>query len=542
MKNSHVTDQLTSPYATDERGRTSSSAFLSFLAVRLLSTKMSQDEIVSEAHNKVVISGAGLVGCLTAIYMAKRGFQVELYEGRPDSRKLENQQGRSINLALSNRAFRALGHIDPNIVKQVHDIGMKMYGRYIHLKNGQCTFQPYGREDQYILSVSRRFLNEYLLSRAEELPNVKVHFSEKVSGMNLALTDGTVKVQTKAGNEVRCRFIVGADGVHSVVRQTMQEYGKVRFQYLQQYITHAYKELTIGAIEGREGNDRFKLRNDSLHIWPRGDFMIIALPNPTGDFTATVFMRMKSDPSMSPYSFETLNTDEKVLEFFKTEFPDFYAITGDSLILQDWHENPTSGLMHVKCDPYHLQDKCLLLGDSAHAIIPFYGQGVNCGFEDVYVLNQIMDKYSKEELKQVLGQVLAEYTRIRKPSCDAISDLSKYNFIEMCSRTASYSFLITNKISNLLHRLIPKKYLPLYTMVTFTPEMPYDEAWSRHLRREIVVKQVSDILSWVIIAGTVYGSYRYLKQVANSPPSDSTARKVVDSVWTTLQKFFNKIF
>jgi kynurenine 3-monooxygenase len=493
--------------------------------------------LAEQAKNVVLVSGAGLVGCLTAIYMAKRGYQVQVYEGRPDTRKLKEGQGRSINLALSNRAFRALGYVDPNIIDQVHNIGMKMYGRYIHLKNGKCTFQPYGREDQYILSVSRRFLNEYLLTRAEEMPNVKVHFSEKVSGMNLSLTDGTVKVQTRAGAEIRCRLVIGADGVHSVVRQTMQEYGKVRFQYLQQYITHGYKELTIPPNEEETGAKRFKLRSDSLHIWPRGDFMVIALPNPGGDFTATVFIRMKPDLAVSPYSFETLDNDEKVLKFFQTEFPDFYKITGKDVILKDWHENPTSGLMHVKCDPYHFKDKCVLLGDSAHAIIPFYGQGVNCGFEDVYVLNKILDKYSRENIRDALE----EYTRIRKPACDAISDLSKFNFIEMSAKTASYSFLIANKISNLIHRWIPS-YLPLYTMVTFTPEMSYNEAWSTHLQRENYTKKITNTIIWLVTTASVYGAYKFIKHVANSPPSNTPMRKLIDSIWSGLQGLVQKIF
>ncbi|KAL0490599.1 kynurenine 3-monooxygenase, partial [Acrasis kona] len=485
---------------------------------------LNEQKVVEESKNTVLVSGAGLVGSLAAIYLAKRGYNVEVYEGRPDSRNLEGQQGRSINLALSNRAFRALGGVDKQIIEEVHNIGVKMFGRYIHLKNGQNTFQPYGRQDQYILSVSRGFLNEYLMTKAEQLPNVKLHFEDKITGMNLSLNDGTIKVQTKTGTERRVKLVIGSDGVHSVVRQVMQEYGKARFQYLQQYVPHGYKELTLQAGP----NNKFLMRSDSLHIWPRGDFLLIALPNRTGDFTCTVFMRMKHDEKYedSP-SFDRLDTDDKVVRFISTEFPDFYQLAGKERILHDWHSNPTSGLMHVKCDPYHFKDKCVLLGDSAHAIIPFYGQGVNCGFEDVYILDEMFKKYEKEGI----GKVLSMYTQVRKPSCDAISDLSKLNFIEMSSKTASYSFLLKNKIGNLLHRLMPDRYLPLYTMVTFTPEMSYATAWSTHLRREKTVAKVTHVSAWLILIGGLYAVYRYVKSVAMSPPQNTQWRRLIDYIW-----------
>lgn len=445
----------------------------------------------NDDDNTVIISGAGPVGCLAACYMAKRGYQVQVFESRVDSRKEEIVQGRSINLALSNRAFESLAQISPKIVQDIHDHGIKMFGRYVHLKDGSESFQPYGKADQYILSVGRRFLNEYLLSFAESMPNVNVHFSERTLDVDLVAPSIT-NATGLASTPLKGKFILGADGLHSVVRQRMQEFGGARMQYQQHFVSHSYKELVLPATASGE----FAVRSDCLHIWPRHDFMLIALPNPTKDFTVTLFMREKTDLSRSPYSFESLDSDDKILDFLNKEFPDFVKLVPN--VLDVWHENPKSPLMWLKCNPHHYKDKVVLLGDAAHAIIPFYGQGVNCGFEDCKTLNQMFDQVGDDNLEKVFE----EYSKVRKPSTDAICELSEHNFIEMSSSTASTSYLLKKKFGMFLHKLFPNKFLPLYTMVTFTPSMSYAEAWNTYKQRE---KRISSIADSIVNIGLTAG-------------------------------------
>jgi kynurenine 3-monooxygenase len=463
-----------------------------------MSTYATQRE--SNMEDTVIIAGAGPVGCLAACYMAKRGYNVEMFEGRKDSRKEDITEGRSINLALSNRAFKALEVISPKIVDDLHANGIKMFGRYVHLKDGSESFQPYGREDQYILSVGRRFLNEYLLTFTESFPNVKIHFHEKVTNVDLSVPSVTTKNQ----KNVKARFIIGADGIHSVLRQTLQEYGPARMEYQQHFMTHSYKELILPPT--KDGD--FALRPDSLHIWPRHDFMLIALPNPTKDFTVTLFLREKTDLKYSPYSFENLDTDDKVLSFLNKEFPDFVKLVPN--LLEVWHENPKSPLMWLKCYPHHFQDKVLLIGDAAHAIIPFYGQGVNAGFEDCRILNEILDKNN-------LAQSFAEYTRTRKPATDAICELSEYNFTEMSSSTASTFFVLYRKFGIFLNKLFPSTFIPLYTMVTFSPEMSYDQAWNTYKNREKRMKWLGSFLfKSAVFTGLGFGfwyGYNYIKKL-----------------------------
>lgn len=472
-------------------------------------------------NNTVLISGAGPVGCLAACFMAQRGYQVEVFESRSDSRLATSLvQGRSINMALSNRAFESLNKISPTLVEDIHGHGLKMYGRHVHLKDGSQSFQPYGKEDQYILSVGRRFLNELLLTHAESLPNVRVHFDQKSLDVDLSAPSLTTAVaphnreKRENSGELpatttathRGKFIVGADGLHSAVRQKMQGFGGARMDYHQHFVSHSYKELVLPA----SATGDFVVRSDALHIWPRHDFMLIALPNPTKDFTVTLFLREKTDLSRSPYSFEALDSDEKILDFFRKEFPDFLDLCPN--VLETWHENPKCPLMWLKCNPHHYKDKAVLLGDAAHAIIPFYGQGVNCGFEDCKVLNQMFDLYGDSQL----SQVFEEYSKVRKPSTDAICELSEHNFIEMSSSTAKTSHVLKKKFGMFLHKLFPSRFLPLYTMVTFTPEMTYAEAWSTYKKREKRISSLADaVLGVGMTAGVLFAADYALKRYFN---------------------------
>lgn len=442
---------------------------------------------MNNSNETVLISGAGPVGCLAAAYLSKRGYKIEIFESRADSRHESIAQGRSINLALSNRAFDSLAKTSPKIVEDLHKNGIKMFGRYVHLKDGSESYQPYGKKDQYILSVGRRYLNEYLVSFVEQLPNVKIHFSEKTLDVNL---EEPSIVTTNFRQGVKGKFLVGADGINSVLRKKLQDSPHARLEYQQHFMTHSYKELFLPPNKDGE----FALRSDCLHIWPRHDFMLIALPNPDKDFTVTLFLREKTDLSFSPYSFENLDTDQKVVAFLNTEFPSFVKMVPN--LLEVWHENPKSPLMWLKLAPHHYKDKAIMIGDAAHAIIPFYGQGVNCGFEDCKVLGQMFDQFGDDHL----ATVFEEYSTLRKPSTDAICELSEHNFTEMSSSTASTSFVLKKKFGLFLHKLFSTRFLPLYTMVTFTPSVSYAEAISTHKKREERIGYFADLLVKSVLA------------------------------------------
>jgi kynurenine 3-monooxygenase len=452
-------------------------------------------------NSKVVVSGAGPVGCLAACYLAKRGYSVEMYESRPDSRTEEIAQGRSINLALSNRAFEALGGVSQQIVDDLHANGIKMFGRYVHLKDGTESFQAYGKPDQYILSVGRRFLNEHLMTCAESY-GVKIHFNDGTKSVNLENTTITTKQQ----HNVPAQFLIGADGVHSPIRRSLQEYGNCRMEYQQHYMTHGYKELILLPTATGE----HALRADSLHIWPREDFMLIALPNPSKDFTVTLFLRDKTDLSKSPYSFENLDSEQKILEFFRKEFPDYVKLTGEERLIESWNENPTSGLLWIKAYPHHYNN-VLLIGDAAHAIIPFYGQGVNCGFEDCRVLDSLWDEHNGD-----VKHIFEHYTNIRKSATDAICELAEYNFVEMAALTASQSFVLKKKIGALLYKWFPDRFIPLYTMVTFSPHISYDVAYNTYKKREAGLTTATKIITrgflLAALSGAAYFAYDYYKK------------------------------
>jgi kynurenine 3-monooxygenase len=415
----------------------------------------------------IAIAGAGLVGSLLSIYLAKRGHSVTVFERRGDMRQSGYEGGRSINLALSNRGIRALDEVD--VADEIKKVTIPMHGRIMHNRQGELSFQPYGNEGQFINSVSRSALNIVLMNKAESL-GVEFKFDQRITKVDLDKTTITVDHQ-KSSTETKYDYIIGADGAFSAVRGAFQITD--RFDYSQEYIDHGYKELHIPA--GKAG--AFKLEKNALHIWPRESFMMIALPNPDGSFTCTLFFPFEGTPS-----FSHLKTDAEVSMFFESTFPD--AVSLMPTLLEDYNTNPTSSLVTVRCYPW-VKNNTLLIGDAAHALVPFFGQGMNAGFEDCRVLNQLLDIHSDDWTK-----VLSEFQRSRKNNADAIAQLALDNFIEMRDLVADADFLLRKKIEARLHQLYPTRWIPLYSMVTFYDSMPYATALETGRKQKKIMDEV----------------------------------------------------
>jgi kynurenine 3-monooxygenase len=406
----------------------------------------------------VTIVGAGLVGSLLSIYLAKKGYKINVYERRSDMRKTNLQAGRSINLALSDRGWRGLEAV--GIADEIKKIGIPMYGRQIHHKDGSGAYQPYGKDNQAIYSVSRADINMKLMDLAEDQPNVKIHFDKRCSHIDRKELKASFEDNTsKQITEIKSDLLFGADGAFAASRLNIQLQSD-RFEYNQYYINCGYKELIIPPGE----NGKFLMEKNALHIWPRGTFMMIALPNPDGNFTCTLFLPFEGEKS-----FETLKTEEQIKQFFNEEFPDTVPLM--PTLIHDFMHNPVSSLVTVKCFPWTFDDKIALIGDAAHAIVPFYGQGMNCGFEDCVVLNELIEKH-----KENWPGIMKEYESLRKPDADAIADLAVGNFIEMRDRTADPKFLLQKKIEAKFSQKYPDKWIPSYSMVTFSPQIRYSTA------------------------------------------------------------------
>lgn len=420
-----------------------------------------------EKPTKALIFGAGLVGSLLGIYLAKQGLQVEIHERRPDFRLTGKPEGRSINLALSERAWNALRHI--GLEDEIRNTGLPMQGRMMHDLAGNTSFQPYGTDGQSIFSVSRGALNVKLMEVALAQPGLSIRFNSKCVDANFEKT--TAMVQHLTGTEtLAADFIFATDGAYSAIRNAMLK--TERFNYEQNYIEHGYKEFTIPA----DASGNFQLPPNSLHIWPRGHFMMIALPNPDGTFTCTLFFPYKGNPSFA--EIETVSDAEKLFAHY---FPDFLALAPTAP--SDFFQNPTGALVTVKCYPW-LRNKTLLLGDAAHAIVPFFGQGMNAGFEDVFILDKLAT-----EANGNFGEILDQFQQLRKPDADAIAELALNNFVEMRDKVADPAFLFRKKLEAKIAALFPNRWIPLYSQVSFM-QVPYSEALANGIRQEKVMNEL----------------------------------------------------
>jgi len=437
----------------------------------------------------VVQVGAGLGGALMALLLGRAGFTVRAFEMRPDPRRGPLVGGRSINLALSARGLDALARV--GLLDRVLETGVPMRGRMIHDAHGGTAYQPYGTEAAHANhSVSRADLNVILLDAASKEPNVRFAFGRKCVGVDPDIPAATFEnaagaedaAGTGAPETVRADVVLGTDGAFSVVRRRMQRLD--RFDFSQDYLSHGYKELTIPPGPGGS----FLMEKNVLHIWPRGGYMMIALPNRDGSFTCTLFW-----PHEGPNSFAVLRTPDDVERFFGREFPDATALLPD--IAGQYMANPVGSLLTIRCRPWHHRGRVALLGDACHAVVPFHGQGANCAFEDCVVLDEV--------LRETAGppdweRVFTRFEALRKVNADALAVLSLANFVEMRDHTASKAFRARKAIEKALYRLFPASFMPQYMMISFS-RIPYAETIDRARRQGRILKAAASAAGLLVL-------------------------------------------
>jgi kynurenine 3-monooxygenase len=431
-----------------------------------------------KSENQVVVVGAGLVGSLLSTVLAKLGFDVEVYERRVDMRQETISAGRSINLAMSVRGFHALQKL--GVAEKVRPKAIAMPGRIIHPVSGPTVFQRYGKDDsECIYSIGRSELNKILMSVAESSQRVKLHFQEKLVEADLKQRKFKFKNEKNHQvTEVQSKRVFGTDGSSSILRQSMR--GRPEHQESESVLNYGYKELSIAP-----GKDQsFQMEKHGLHIWPRGAYMLIALPNFDGSFTCTLFLSHQGE-----VSFETLNSKEKVQHFFETQFPDVVPLISN--LVDQFFQNPTGQMVTVKCAPWNSSGDAVLLGDAAHAIVPFFGQGMNCGFEDVAVLWELLENSGVPQSESDWNRLLTHFSEIRKPNADAIADLAVDNFVEMRDKVADSKFLLAKEVEKRLEKQFPGEYISRYRLVSFT-RVPYRVALEAGWLQDKILKELCE--------------------------------------------------
>jgi kynurenine 3-monooxygenase len=427
--------------------------------------------------DKITLIGAGLNGALLAILLIQRGFAVEIYERRPDMRRVRMSAGRSINLALSTRGIHGLRQAA--LWERMRSIIIPMKGRMMHSVAGGLTFQPYGKnETEVINSISRAELNIALMSAAEEQGAI-IHFNERCTGYDMKT--GAIRLRNdETGKETtrETRVTIGCDGSASSIRTEMLKLS--RFNFSQQYLDYGYKELTIPAGSKCE----HLLETHALHIWPRGNHMLIALPNIDGTFACILFL-----PFEGADSFASLTSHADVLQFFQSRFPDTVPLMPD--LANNYFANPTGAMVTIKCSPWHVEGRALLLGDAAHAIVPFFGQGINCGFEDCTSLMELLDRHGAD-----WPRVFSDFEHARKINTDAIADMAVENFTEMRDRVADSWFLFRKKVELALEEKYPQLFVPKYAMVTFH-RVPYSVALARGVIQDRMLAELCESINRV---------------------------------------------
>jgi kynurenine 3-monooxygenase len=434
---------------------------------------------------RIIIAGAGLSGALLACMLGKRGYRVDVYERRPDPRAKGFIGGRSINLALSTRGLDALARV--GLTERVLKDAIPMRGRMMHSVGGDLTFQPYSKDPkEAINSASRGGLNLTLLHAAAAYESVTLHFGKRTTDVDLEGPAIVVQDEVSGQSEtVAGAVVVGADGAFSAVRGRLQKTD--RFDYSQSYLAHGYKELTIPPTAAGE----FAMEPNALHIWPRGGYMMIALPNADRSFTCTCFW-----PHAGENGFDRLGTEDQVMSYFKERFGD--AVSLMPTLAEDYRQNPVGSLVTVRCQPWH-DRRAALVGDAAHAIVPFYGQGMNAAFQDCLLLDDLIERHGPD-----WDRVLPEYSAVQKPNGDAIADLALRNFIEMRDEVGSRLFLLRKQFEKILHRLLPGVYTPLYNLVSFS-SIPYAEARRRAARQDRWVYGTIIVLALLVVFAGVLG-------------------------------------
>lgn len=425
----------------------------------------------------ILIIGAGLCGSLLGLRMVQRGYKVTIVEKRPDPRQVHQDAGRSINLAFSDRGMKGIKLV--GLEEEVHKLCIPMNGRMIHDPKGNTFFSPYsGRTDEYINSISRSDLNMMLLDAADQFEDLTIHFNLGCKEVDLENAMATFKeYTTKEMHTFSGDVVLGTDGAGSSLRKSMYLSKKFLFSFSQEYLGHGYKELSIPPTE----DGGYRTEKNALHIWPRGRDMIIALPNLDGSFTVTLFL----DYDDAPDSFASLNSPEAITEYFTRQFPDAVAMMPN--LIQEFQENPTGPLGTIKCSPWHSFGKTCILGDAAHAIVPFYGQGMNASFEDVVVFDAVLDKHQGN-----WETVFKEYEKARKKDTDAIADLAVDNFHEMKEHTASPLFQEKRKLETAFEKDFPNDYYSKYSLVTFNEDIGYREAMLRGRAQDKAILSLLD--------------------------------------------------
>jgi len=426
----------------------------------------------------ILIIGAGLCGSLLALRLAQRGYNVDVYESRPDLRTTDISAGRSINLALSDRGFKALRLA--GVEEKARKICIPMYGRLIHDIEGNTFPSNYsGREGEYINSISRGDLNGLLLTEADLFDNLTIHFNKQCKTVDLDTNIVTFyDHQDKQDFAVKADVIFGTDGAGSALRKSYYLERKFLFSYSQNYLTHGYKELEIPGSK----DQKHLISKDHLHIWPRGDYMLIALANLDGSFTVTLFLSYDE----GEYNFNNLTSAEKVVAFFEDQFPDAVALIPD--IAAEFFNNPTGPLGTVKCSPWSYKNKTLLMGDAAHAIVPFYGQGMNASFEDVTIFDGILEKYEGD-----WETIFKTFEKKRKQDTDAIAHLAIDNYYEMRDHVANPMFKEKRTLEMALEKEFPTEYSSKYSLVTFNEEIPYYHAMTKgRAQDKAILNMISD--------------------------------------------------
>ncbi len=432
---------------------------------------------MKDAAKKITLIGAGLNGPLLAILLMRRGYAVEIYERRPDMRQVRMSAGRSINLAISTRGIYALQQA--GLWESMRRIIIPMKGRMMHSIAGELTFQPYGKNEAEIIhSISRAELNIALMNAAEE-QGARIRFNRRCTGYDLKT--GSLRLRDEeSGDETKiaASVVIGCDGSASAIRSEMLKLN--RFNFSQQYLDYGYKELTIPA----DSQGRHLLETNALHIWPRGNHMLIALPNIDGTFACILFL-----PFEGADSFAEIRSAADAIRFFESRFPDALPLMPH--LAENYVANPTGAMVTVKCSPWNVDGRALLLGDAAHAIVPFFGQGINCGFEDCTALMELMDVHGPD-----WASIFAAFEDVRKVNTDAIAELAIENFTEMRDRVADSRFLFRKKVELALEAKYPQWFVPKYAMVTFH-RIPYSVALARGLVQDRILAELCDSISRV---------------------------------------------
>jgi kynurenine 3-monooxygenase len=433
-------------------------------------------------NTRISIVGAGMGGSMMATYLARRGCQVDIFERRGDMRREPIEKGRSINMTLATRGLKALEEV--GLLDEVMKMTISLKGRMVHELSNEVTFQPYGKDDHEVIhSITRNALNTILMNAAQSYPNVKFHFHMRC--MNVDKERGTLQFRNEDTNKtvnVESDLIIGADGAFSTIRQQMHR--GIRAHYQQDFLDWGYKELRIPP--GRNGS--FQMNENALHIWPRGDYMLMAMPNSDRSFTCTCIL-----PFEGENSFTSIKTEGDVLAFFKSQFGDVVPLLPN--LGQEFLKNPVVEMITTYTNPWYYKDRIVLIGDACHAVVPFYGLGMNTAFEDCSVLDTCLARCNGE-----MEKVFVEYQGLRKRNTDVLADLSKQNFVELRDKVQSPLFVARKKVDVALNKLFPRHWVPLYTMMTHTT-MPYAEALARHSKRIRVARWLGLDIALMTTAG-----------------------------------------